>query len=238
MILRLGIYYIIITILLSILPANASLSVNPQIVNYSAASGLPSNEVTCITEDEMGMMWFGTSNGLARFDGYEFKIFRSDYLSPSFLKSNSIRFMKKAPDGRLWIVTNKEVAVFDTRTQHIHHIELEHSVLKKVKSLLLARNGDVYLGTAQGLYAYKMGKVVLLYYQMKSLKSYIFTHYMRIEVAGYGWELGSLVFIHIIRKIMRYCFMIQSVKGNRIVLQILKKMVGEEFGFPRGIMVN
>ena len=178
MILRLGIYYIIITILLSILPANASLSVNPQIVNYSAASGLPSNEVTCITEDEMGMMWFGTSNGLARFDGYEFKIFRSDYLSPSFLKSNSIRFMKKAPDGRLWIVTNKEVAVFDTRTQHIHHIELEHSVLKKVKSLLLARNGDVYLGTAQGLYVYKNGESGFTLLSDEKLKKlYIYSLY-------------------------------------------------------------
>lgn len=152
---KLKLHLILISIFSLFNPVFASLSVEPQIVNYSAASGLPSNEVTSIAEDDMGMMWFGTTNGLARFDGYEFKVFRSDYLSPSFLKSNSIRFMEKAPDGKLWIVTNKEVAVFDTRTQNILHIELENSVLKKVKSLLVASNGCVYLGTTQGLYIKK-----------------------------------------------------------------------------------
>lgn len=154
MILELKKYYHIIITLLFVLFANKLLA-EPQIVNYSVISGLPSNEVTSITEDDIGMMWFGTTNGLARFDGYEFKVFRSDYLSPSFFKSNSIRFMEKAPDGKLWIVTNKEVAVFDMRTQKTLHIELENSVLKKVKSLLVASNGCVYLGTTQGLYIKK-----------------------------------------------------------------------------------
>lgn len=175
---RLKTYYIIIIILLFVLPVNISASVNPQILNYSAASGLPSNEVTCIVEDDIGMMWFGTSNGLARFDGYEFKVFRSDYLSPSFLKSNSIRFMEKAPDGRLWIVTNKEVAVFDTRIQHIEHINIENSILKKVKSLLLTHDGKVYLGTAQGLYIYDDEKSEFLLVDNEKLKKlYIFSLY-------------------------------------------------------------
>ena len=152
--LGLKIYVVIISLIILCFPVQSSLPVEPQIVNYSAASGLPSNEVTGIVEDDMGMMWFGTTNGLARFDGYEFKVFRSDYLSPSFLKSNSIRFMEKASDGKLWIVTNKEVAVFDTRTQQIRHIEIRNSILKRIKSLLLTRNGNVYLGTTQGLYVY------------------------------------------------------------------------------------
>lgn len=101
--LGLKIYVVIISLIILCFPVQSSLPVEPQIVNYSAASGLPSNEVTGIVEDDMGMMWFGTTNGLARFDGYEFKVFRSDYLSPSFLKSNSIRFMEKASDGKLWI---------------------------------------------------------------------------------------------------------------------------------------
>lgn len=149
---------VLLVILISHLCVIPVSSVVPQIVNYSAASGLPSNEVTGIVEDDMGMMWFGTTNGLARFDGYEFKVFRSDYLSPSFLKSNSIRLMEKAPDGRLWIVTNKEIAVFDTEKQQIRHIEIKSSILKKIKSLLLSRNGYIYLGTTQGLYVYNNEK--------------------------------------------------------------------------------
>lgn len=83
----LKLHLILISIFSLFTPVLASLSVEPQIVNYSAASGLPSNEVTSIAEDDMGMMWFGTTNGLARFDGYEFKVFRSDYLSAIILKN-------------------------------------------------------------------------------------------------------------------------------------------------------
>lgn len=158
----LKLHLILISIFSLFTPVLASLSVEPQIVNYSAASGLPSNEVTSIAEDDMGMMWFGTTNGLARFDGYEFKVFRSDYLSPSFLKSNSIRFMEKAPDGKLWIVTNKEVAVFDTRTQILEQVEINKDLLKTILSLLVTRKGDVYIGTTKGLYIYINNKFELI----------------------------------------------------------------------------
>lgn len=153
---KLKLYLIINPIFLLVNTVLASSSIEPQIVNYSAASGLPSNEVTSIAEDDMGMMWFGTTNGLARFDGYEFKVFRSDYLSPSFFKSNSISLMKKAPDGKLWIVTNKEVAVFDTKTQSLRQVDINKNLIKRVKSLLVSKRGEVYLGTTKGLYLYNI----------------------------------------------------------------------------------
>ena len=41
-------------------------------------NGLSSNEVTCIYKDRKGFMWFGSSSGLSRFDGYEFRAFRHE----------------------------------------------------------------------------------------------------------------------------------------------------------------
>ncbi len=43
--------------------------------NYTTDHGLPSSEVHCILQDSEGYMWFGTDNGLSRFDGYSFKNF-------------------------------------------------------------------------------------------------------------------------------------------------------------------
>lgn len=186
---KLKLHLILIPIFSLFNPVFASLSVEPQIVNYSAASGLPSNEVTSIAEDDMGMMWFGTTNGLARFDGYEFKVFRSDYLSPSFLKSNSIRFMEKAPDGKLWIVTNKEVAVFDLKKQVIRQIVIEKTLLNRIKSLLVTRDGLVFLGTTQGLYVLKnTNKGTVVQHCSKLKKKYICSLYE--DSNGYIW-LGT-----------------------------------------------
>ena len=68
------------------------------IINLNVNSGLASNEVTCIVQDNLGFMWFGTTNGLCRYDGYQFKTYRSDYLSPSFFVSNHILLMEKDVD--------------------------------------------------------------------------------------------------------------------------------------------
>ncbi|MEP6949483.1 MAG: two-component regulator propeller domain-containing protein, partial [Ginsengibacter sp.] len=46
--------------------------------NYQVNDGVSSNTITCIIQDKKGFMWFGTRNGLNRFDGTTFKTFRND----------------------------------------------------------------------------------------------------------------------------------------------------------------
>lgn len=43
--------------------------------HLSTAEGLSRSHVTCISQDEQGFMWIGTSNGLNRYDGYEFTVY-------------------------------------------------------------------------------------------------------------------------------------------------------------------
>ena len=58
--------------------------------NYQVNDGVSSNTITCIMQDSKGFMWFGTRNGLNRFDGTSFKIFRNDVNDPQSIGSNSI----------------------------------------------------------------------------------------------------------------------------------------------------
>src|SRR3546814_9928447 len=46
--------------------------------HYQVENGLSNNAVLCSAQDAMGFMWFGTKDGLNRFDGYSFKVFHSD----------------------------------------------------------------------------------------------------------------------------------------------------------------
>ncbi|MBK9254924.1 MAG: histidine kinase [Saprospiraceae bacterium] len=64
--------YIIVAFFCSILYCKSQ---EPYHINYTSEDGLPSNEVYCVYQDTSGFMWFGTDNGVSRFDGYSFENF-------------------------------------------------------------------------------------------------------------------------------------------------------------------
>ncbi|HJX71441.1 MAG TPA: two-component regulator propeller domain-containing protein, partial [Bacteroidales bacterium] len=61
--------------------------------HYTADQGLSQNMVDCILEDSKGFMWFGTWNGLNRFDGYTFTIFKQNPDERISLSNNFIYSM-------------------------------------------------------------------------------------------------------------------------------------------------
>jgi len=71
------------------------------------------NEVGVIFQDEIGYLWFGTREGLIRYDGYEFIPFRNDPLDESSLSSNVIQDIHEDAHGILWIGTDSGLNRFD-----------------------------------------------------------------------------------------------------------------------------
>ncbi|MDJ0839066.1 MAG: two-component regulator propeller domain-containing protein, partial [Acidobacteriota bacterium] len=67
--------------------------------------GLSQNHVYSILQDELGFMWFGTRDGLCRYDGYEFKIYRNDPQDPYSLSANYIYSLYEDDEGYIWIGT-------------------------------------------------------------------------------------------------------------------------------------
>ena len=82
--------------------------------HYDSRDGLSHNSVVCILQDSRGFMWFGTRNGLNRFDGLEFKVYRRQEENLRGSLCNSfINDIAETPDGRLWIATDDGVSIFD-----------------------------------------------------------------------------------------------------------------------------
>lgn len=77
---------------------NAQLNPQPAFRNLSTADGLPSSEVYNIIKDRNGYLWFGTDNGLSRYDGYEFENFGPQ----EGLKNNVIFHSFEDSEGQLW----------------------------------------------------------------------------------------------------------------------------------------
>lgn len=80
----------------------------PQTINFqklSTSDGLSNNFINDILQDRSGFIWIATDNGLNRFDGYEFKIFRSNPNDENSLADNSVWSIAEDKDGKLWIGT-------------------------------------------------------------------------------------------------------------------------------------
>src|SRR4051812_15771699 len=78
---------------------------------YSLEEGLSQQAVLSITQDADGFMWFGTEDGLNRFDGYEFRQLRHDRGDPHSLPNGWASSLVAGDDG-LWIATDGGGVVF------------------------------------------------------------------------------------------------------------------------------
>jgi hypothetical protein len=72
----------------------------------SVEQGLSQNTVSSILQDSRGFLWIGTSDGLNRYDGTGFKVYRHDPLNPTSLSHNVITALAEDEQGMLWIGTD------------------------------------------------------------------------------------------------------------------------------------
>lgn len=75
--------------------------------HYQVENGLSHNTVLCSLQDQKGFLWFGTKDGLNRFDGYAFKVFRKVAGQPGSLGNNNIHSLFEDKEGTLWVGTEK-----------------------------------------------------------------------------------------------------------------------------------
>ena len=86
--------------------------------NISGDEGLSQSFVYTIVQDQQGYMWFGTQEGLNRFDGFEFTVFVHDPSDPQSISDETIRTMIKGRSGNLWIGTDAGgLSRYDPATQ-------------------------------------------------------------------------------------------------------------------------
>ena len=92
-------------------------SVSYNFTRIDNTNGLSNNQIESIFKDSRGFMWFGTNFGLNRFDGYQFKVYKSDKNDSTSLLNNAIAEIKEDANGDLWMKGNPEYVVYDIRTE-------------------------------------------------------------------------------------------------------------------------
>lgn len=81
--------------------------------HYEVEHGLSNNTVLCSMQDKEGFMWFGTIDGLNRFDGYRFQTFRNDPAAPKSIGNNSVNCLLTTKDEKILAGTAKGLYLYD-----------------------------------------------------------------------------------------------------------------------------
>lgn len=124
--------------------------------HLSIEQGLSTNEVWAALRDQQGFMWFGTLEGLNRYDGYNFKVFRHDENDPHSLSENTIRTLYLEATGTLWVGTwtgglNRFDRATETFTAFQHDPGDPTSLSSNnVYSILQDAQGSLWVGTRGG----------------------------------------------------------------------------------------
>lgn len=96
---------------------NTEASQNFAFEQLTIEHGLPHNAVRCILQDSHGFLWFGTADGLARYDGYQFNIYRHDIADSTSISNNKILAICEDRFENLWIGTYNGLNKLDRSTE-------------------------------------------------------------------------------------------------------------------------
>lgn len=126
--------------------------------SYTMDDGLAANRVYSILQDSCGFMWFGTDDGLSRFDGIKFKnYYLSEYINAT--TSNSVKKIFIDRRGKMWIGLDSGIVIYDSQTDTFRPFnaktETGETIQTYVVDMIEDNDGEVWIATnGKGLYRF------------------------------------------------------------------------------------
>lgn len=137
-----------------------------QMQTLQVKDGLPDSTVFSIQQDQSGFMWFGTTSGLARYDGHSFKLFKHDGADPNTISNNNAGNIFIDSKNVLWIGTfGGGVNSLNLNTGKLirypySNTQLDSMVSVNVQTFYEDNNSNIWIGTATGLYQLNEGQLL------------------------------------------------------------------------------
>ena len=129
--------------------------------HISLEQGLSQSTVECILQDRQGFLWFGTDDGLNKYDGYRFITYRHEPHNKNSLSSNLVFSIFEDESGFLWIGTDGGLNSFDRSTKTFerfshHQLDSTSTEENRITSICEDRQEALWIGTEDnGLFRLK-----------------------------------------------------------------------------------
>jgi ligand-binding sensor domain-containing protein/signal transduction histidine kinase len=123
---------------------------------YQVENGLSNNAVICSLQDKKGFLWFGTKDGLNRFDGYTFKVFRNNPDEKGSIGSNFIHSLYEDRNGKIWVGTERGLYKYDESTESFQIIEPTGN--GHIRKIIMDNSGNLWFIKEFTLYKFNEAK--------------------------------------------------------------------------------
>jgi ligand-binding sensor domain-containing protein len=148
---------VLVYLLLQVNPVNCQNQLHIKFENISVRDGLSQNTPNCMLQDSRGLLWIGTEDGLNKYNGYDFEIFKHEINDPSSISNSKITCMEEDLEGNLWIGTNGGgLNKYDRNSNAFHPFEsdgkdsssIAGNIIRCIKNM---KDGSLWVGTNKGL---------------------------------------------------------------------------------------
>jgi signal transduction histidine kinase/ligand-binding sensor domain-containing protein/DNA-binding response OmpR family regulator len=121
-------------------------------VHIPFGEGLSHSRFAHIVQDNQGFLWFGTQDGLKRYDGYHFRDYRHEPTSPNSLSGSYINALFKDRTGKIWVASDQYLDVYDPTTEVFTRFRSDSRQFEgPVAHISQDREGMIWLATSHGL---------------------------------------------------------------------------------------
>lgn len=121
---------------------------------FTTDQGLSQNLVDCILKDDQGFIWFGTWNGLNRFDGYQFEVYKYNQQDSNSISSNFIYSIAQDHFGNLWVGTGMGLNVYiyeENRFVRCHQLSAGNKTNQTINNLYTDHFGNIWIAWDNGI---------------------------------------------------------------------------------------
>lgn len=161
----------IIILLLSCCVENADAAVNKEdffFTRLEFEDGLSQQTVFAIFQDSDHFIWIGTSDGLNRYDGYEFRKYGKEYEDPFYLEDNYIQKILQDSVGNIWVTTGWSVNCIHYQTEAIsHYYFVQHKEREYMSTMFYTSDRRLLAFTEKNLYIYDSQRDTFCLYELQ-----------------------------------------------------------------------
>ena len=146
-------------------------------------------------QDDQGFLWIGTTDGLNRFDGVNFVVYRKQWNDSASLPSNVVNALVEDTAKRIWIGTDEGLCWLDLKTNTIHRKKIRDSISQRILSFALDGSKQLWIGTKEFIHRLDLRKLTDQSFKISSEPEYPWqgrANCLYLNPAGYlfsgGWD--------------------------------------------------
>lgn len=189
---------VILLLYLSMIPTLYAVDRNYYFENFSVQDGLSQSTVNAILQDKEGFLWFGTKDGLNRYDGQVFRQYKFNSADPYSLGNNFVTSLYEDVEGNIWVGTDVGLYIYHPDKEVFEHfgkVSQEGTRIERsVSTILGGADRCVWIAVeTQGLFCYNLETKILVNHTLEkfqgistNVKSLAFDNSGTLWIGFYG----------------------------------------------------